>query len=405
MGKFINTVRKDTINNIIDGYKDRLKNPYYMYSDKKPTIVDYYTINKESSTLDDGLKTAYEQLGEDSPFRYNHIKDFYIYDIDQIQLQIENDEFGLEAETITGNGIILPNTIIPSPGDLFKITYLNNSYVFKVITVNIDTIESGANFYKIDYEFYKKNDSELKDLVVDNYVMIVNNVGTDFKPVIKSMDYDYISIIEDICIKLKQYYKYLFYNHRVESFTFNYNDINIYDPFMTEFLIRNDVLSGDGEGFMYLTHQVKMPLTFNIDYDNTMFRSIETHKLNNRNNNFAYGIFVDQPLSLLGMKKENYFYLKYTDKNSISINKKIEIFNEELINNIFNNILYTIDESSDDEVKLSNFIIKYFNNISISIDDLNILQNLRYESSIYLFYYIPIIIYILEYTIKEKLTK
>lgn len=405
MGKFINTVRKDTMTNIVDGYKDRLKNPYYVYSDKKATIVEYFSINKESSTLDDGLKIAYQQVGDNSPFRYNHIKDFYMYDIDQIQLQIENDDFGLEAETITGTGIILPNTIVPVPGDLFKISYLDNSYLFKIITVNADTIESGANFYKIDYEFYKKNDSDLKDLIDGTFSMIVNNIGTDFNIIIKSDDYNYISIMEEISIRLKQYYRYLFYNARVESFILNHKDVNMYDPYSTEFIIRNGILEGDDE-YMYLIQQISLPLTFNIDYDNTMFRSIETHKLNNSNNNFAYGVYVNQPLSLLGMKKEEYFYLKYIDEEAPSINEKIEIFNKSLIDNINNSTLYDIsDDSIDDEIRLSNFIIKYFNNIDISIEDLDVLQNLKYQSSIYLFYYIPIIIFILEYYIKRKLTK
>ena len=52
MGKFIDTQRKIVIDSLIEGFKDKIKNPYYIHSDKKPFICTYYNLNTTLSTLD-----------------------------------------------------------------------------------------------------------------------------------------------------------------------------------------------------------------------------------------------------------------------------------------------------------------------------------------------------------------
>lgn len=454
MGKFTNTVRKDTIDSLLHGFKEKIKNPYYMHLDKKPNIVDYYSQNIEASTLDDGLKIAESQVGDDSPFKYNLIKDFYLYGgIEQVQIQLDNSEFGLEADTITGSSIVLPNTIIPTPGDIFKLTYLDKPYLFKVISVNVDTIESGANFYKVEYEFYRKDDSDLLPLVKDNYVMIITNVGTKFTPIIKRTEYDYIDIMEEITSKLKQYYKCLFYTPRVETLILQYMNTRFYDPYIVEFIIRNELLSDDGEKFVYLTQQVSLPSTFSLDYDNTLYKALENKSIKRINNNksHVYGVYIDQPLSLLAMRKEEYFMLKYINKEQVFSNQKFEIFSEELISKIKNNQIYTETIIQPDEVlsmldveepdpidpdptdpdptepdpiepdptepigpvvipltteqQMYNIIIKYFNNSEIEIHDITNMENIDYEHGLFLFHYLPIIIFIMQESVKIKLLK
>ena len=41
------------------------------------------------------------------------IEDMMLYGIDQIAISMENDEFGPQASEISGEAIVLPNTIIP----------------------------------------------------------------------------------------------------------------------------------------------------------------------------------------------------------------------------------------------------------------------------------------------------
>ena len=54
---FTNTTYRETADNLIQGFKDRLtNNPYYIYSNLKPTPVTYWNINIHKSTLDQGSR-------------------------------------------------------------------------------------------------------------------------------------------------------------------------------------------------------------------------------------------------------------------------------------------------------------------------------------------------------------
>ena len=229
-GKFINTTQKVIIDSLVESYKDRLKNPYYTQTDKKATIVTYYNINKAKSTLDEGLKIEYSRLGKDSPLRFNRIHNFFIYGLERISTQLENGDFGITASDIEGEAIILPNTIEPLPNDYFTINYLNDTLLFKVTGVTFDTIENDANFWKITYKLDRMEDTDILDQISDEFEMIVNNVGTQYKSIIRKKDYDFIDKLELIIDRIKEYYNSLFYNERVQTYTFQNLTKRFYDP-------------------------------------------------------------------------------------------------------------------------------------------------------------------------------
>ena len=97
MGNFTNTTHKKVINGFVDATKEMLKNPYYAFSNLKATIVNYYNLSTEKSTLDKNLKTNYDTLGINSPLRFNLIKDLFLYGIEKITYNVviyrRNDEF------------------------------------------------------------------------------------------------------------------------------------------------------------------------------------------------------------------------------------------------------------------------------------------------------------------------
>ena len=86
-------------------------------------------------------------LGSESPIRYNKIFNFPLYGIEQIQLQLDEMDEGLNSE-YNGEAIILPNTIHPTVDDYFIIDYLEKKYMFRVIKYDYDTIKSN-NFYRV----------------------------------------------------------------------------------------------------------------------------------------------------------------------------------------------------------------------------------------------------------------
>lgn len=421
---FINTEYKNTVNNLINGRKNIINNPYYMYIDRAPTIVTYYTINKEKSTLDIGLKNVESNIGSNSPLRFNKINNFILYGIKPIQLTLEVDEFGLSSSSLEGDAIILPNTIVPNPGDYFVIDYLENKYLFKVISINKDTLESGANIYLLEYKYEAINDKNIDSYVVCEYETIVDNNGTDFKTIIRSTDYKLVSLFDEVNKKLKEYMKSMFYDKNVESLIYRLSGMRVYDPMVMEFCIRNSILKSND--FSYMTQQIRIYDTFSLDYDNNFYRCVELNNkddLNNINLFIRFSLIYEQ-FSLLSMRKEDYhkvvYVNNYTDdmlendnidqgfinnemmpldivNNDIIINEcdiyKLMDF-DKLINKINNKIF---DNSIDD------IIVKYFNKLDLSEDDIDILENIRYSTTYYLYYRIPVVIYIIERYLKHIL--
>ena len=396
MSKFINTEKKITINSLVAGFKERMNNPYYSMQDKKASIVTYLTHNIENSTLDAPTQLEYSPLGENSPTRFNKITDFFLYGLERITVNLELGDYGLESNPIDGEAIILPNTIVPIPGDYFIIDYTGKDYLFKVTEVNVDTLDSGSNFYKILYKLDQTDSQNILSQVIDSYNMIINNVGTKFNPIIKSNDYNFIIILEDILLRLKKYYKNLFYNDRVQTFTFTSNGCKFYDTYLIEFLIRNKLLEGDNE-YIYISHQIETPITMFLDYDKTIFRNVELKSKDNIESRISStATLITDPMSMFSSRKEDYYTIKYGDNyNGLEY---IQNFDPLLINAIINNITTDIGNT------YYNIIVKYFNNIeTFEASDVEFLENIDYQSNIALFYCIPIIIYIIEYYIKNML--
>lgn len=394
MGKFINTEYNNTVDNMVDSLKEIVNNPYYKWTDKLPTTVIYYNQDKESSTLDEASGLQYDDIGDQSPTKYNKIENFYIYGIEAIQVDMENGEYGLEASEISGDGIILPNTITPYTGDYFIIGYLKENILFRIISVTHDTLDTGQNIYKITYKIESdsiEKTEKIEKQIADNYNMIVDNVGTEYKAVIRSEAYNFIKAIDSVLADLKSYYKNLFYNKRVQTFTYiHMTDHNFYDPYMVEFLKRNKILEGDEE-YIYITHQTTVSRTFLMNYKRSFFRALET-KDKNRIRKYkteGIGVFIDEMFTTFANRLENYFQIDHDIPNyNFGI---ISCFKEELINGIENDIIY---EDSDNSIY--NIIIKYFNNHDISQSDIDVLEDIYYDNTKDLFYIIPSIIYCLE---------
>lgn len=396
MSKFINTTHKQSLDSLVEGFKEKINNPYYLHMDKKPSLVTYFQQNIEQSTLDESLKINYSHLNEQSSIKYNKIEDFYVYGLERAIIDIENGEWGLESTGIEGDGIILPNTIIPIPNDYFIINCIkDNNLLFKVTNVTVNTIENGANLYKINYKLDRLTDEHILDQVVNEYNMVINNLGTKFNTIIRKNDYDYIDKCEYILDRLKKYYIDLFYKRSVQTFILLYNNSYFYDPYLIEFLKRNDILN-NGYEYVYVAHQIPLDLTFSIDYDRTFFRAVEMPDSNDLNRTSSQGEYINAPTSLFSCRIEDYFKIKYIDKIIDHNNYIINNLSIELMDAILKNTKFINEEDV-----YMNIIIKHFNKEKINADDIYSLEKIDYKSNIELFYNIPIVIYIIEHSIKN----
>lgn len=396
-GKFVNTEQKLAFDALSENVKSSLINPYYGYSDKKGTVCQYYNINDKKTTLDEATRGNYSELGPNSPIRYNEIKDAILYGITRMDINLDMTDFGLEGSDITGDAYVLPQTFIPYPGDFFTIDNVEKPYLFKVTNVEPNILYTEQAMYKISYILAYPDLNGIKDQVVGSYVYNTASFGTNNKVVIESDVYNLVANIQDTLIKLKDYFYMIFYDQRVQTFIYMHNGvIRTYDPYLIEFIIRNNILSGS-TNYVYVGQQMFLPSTFGVDYDKTIFSCIEDKDVETKAKIKYVGnlLVCTQKLSLLYAYPEDYYYMEYAHLNTKL--HSIDIFGDlEMIYNIKNNI-----KTSN---PLWNIMIKYFNDEDITSDDLLEIKNIDYCDNMELYYGIPIAIFCIEQMVSKMLT-
>jgi len=390
-GKFTNTSYNDTVHSLLGAMNSAINNNYYKYSDKPPTPVEYFHLNNQASSLDEGSRLAFNNVGDDSPFRYNLIHNMMLYGIEQIQVPYTSEDFGVESQAIEGEAIILPNTIVPYPDDQFCITYLKKQIVFKVTHVDPDTLEDGSNIYKISYRSSTSKLGKLKMQVVDEYELIMNNVGTELNPILKSSALDFLKKLDEHLVSLKKFYKRIFYNKRVQTFTFQYRNDNFYDPYMIEFLKKNNILDGDGE-YIYVQHQTPLEALFPMYYNKTMFACIENKDVVHVDQYeiMGAGKGITNEFTIFFNRMEPYWEVFYNYPEGYEILDMIPCFKRILIDHIIG------EELIESTYTYYNIIIKYMHGVDIDENDIAQLDTMKFENSSLLYYAIPCIIYCLE---------
>ena len=403
MGKFLDTTYVGTINSILDSKKDRLDNTFYTFTDKPPTICTYFNINTAESTLDEGTDQAYSYTDGDSPLRYNKIKDTVLFGLDKIQVQLESGDYGIESDSIEGDAYVLPNAFKPYPQDYFIINHTDEEYLFKVTGVTLDTLPTGVNMYKISYRLssHDGDNTDIESLVVGSYTMDTTNIGTNLSLVIKDDDHAYIKRLENICTDMITYYRSLFYSNKTQTFIFSYDDHNFYDSYMIEFIKRNDLMNTLSMPFMQISHQLAVKESFALDYSRTLFHSLERKDKTCINNPSCYGMKIEDKTSILYYNIEDYYYIFHQYKPGD--NWAVPSFDDDTVIRIRDNERY----DTSDPYYFKNIIIDYFNDNQDKLNRydeflLKSLEEFNYSlSPNIIFYYIPVIIFILEEQVKN----
>lgn len=410
MGQFTSTLYTNTIENVINGYKNRINQAslYTRFINQNPTPVTYFNINTIASSLDVSTHQQYDLLTDEDPLRYNRINGFYLYGIGRIETTTNVQEFGPESN-IEGEAIILPNTIIPLEGDYFTIDYLMNDdkkILFRVLSSDRDTLENGTNFYKVRYkldqtlpEFYE----QLLRQTIKTFKFIPSNVGTNMVSLLEEQIELSANKLLSIVTQLKEYYIDLFYKRNVQTFVYPYETLLIYDPYIMEFFIRNSLFMLYEESYLYLSQATFRSSTFSIEYAKTIFLNIEQRN-NHLNLNTAWPIDICDVNSLLIDRMEEYLELSVKRK-SFDFHTPINILDMDLFDRIVTNSPYNENDISLPLYR--NIIINFMNGkdfTSITDAQLESLDNIQYARTKIIFYELAIIIYILNTYITDILS-
>ena len=406
MGKIIETTYHDSVQKITGFNTALINNSFYTINDKKPVIITYYNINKPASSLDPGSKISYDNIGEYSSLRFNKINNFIIYGFNRIELQTENDEFGLEAEKISGDAYILPNTIIPTEGDFFEVEHItDNTWLFIVTDVQQDTLLNGSNAYKISYKLEYIEKEKINKNIVDTFDMIEKREGTNIVKIVKSSNLEKAKVLDKLAVTLKSYFCELFYNKYVQ--TFIYSDLTewrIYDQYMIEFLIRNKILANGEDSFIHVTHQIEVPKTFSIEYDKTFYRYFEKKDKDNilsSNREVQLEDIVSYGTTFAS-RYETYFKTKYTTDPVIGYS--IQCVSDDILYNIYDNVLIEdIKDLNKKQPLWINILIKHFSGEEITDEEIKSVYNMDFNNSLEAFYIIPLLILCIEDNMEKLL--
>lgn len=395
---------KQMVEDNIFQFEERLKAPSSRFIDSTQTYVDYYHIDNEGTTTDAGFIDVASILGFRSPIKFKKIHDFPLYGIEQIVLSIQDADQGLDTE-YTGEAIILPNTIKPLQNDYFVIKYLRDSYLFRVTDVNYDSVMADG-FYRISYMLDFIDDEKFQELekqVEESYECVLENIGTENSCIIESTIHVNLTEINKIYDEMVQTYLSIFYDERYNCVL---GDLNkgrrLYDPYMTDFINRHHLFNKKNDlQTIILSEQIEDKF-YKIKYEKSVYRFIERQDVD-RIRKFTFSLYKGT------MHQESAFYRwkdssievvdvidAFLENDAFLYGESIDIFSEDFVEMVQNN-----EEMNNDYGKLiSKFIKKEkieLNEIGRKLEE----ELLDFNSSMEVFFFTPIILYIIRETIKS----
>lgn len=444
IARVLNVEHVGYYNNAIDIYSKNKIGQYSKFLNTNPTFVTYYHRNMVQSRQDVGTGGIESELGPRSPIRFNKILNFPTYGIPQLNPQNVYDETGYDIELEVNDIVILPNTIKPCEGDYFIIKLPGTKeYLFRVNNFEYNTIQSN-DFYRISADIKDiGTDLEAKRMrgqVVETFLTVFDNIGTEDRCFLRQTDIDYINSIADLYHKLRNFYTNAFYIRNLNSFTLQtgrYSEtkrpIWRYDAFLERFINESNIYYEENtERALVLSPADKLQDDFNFQFDFTLYAAVL-----NRNIEFlrAYCYIVTKvitmPTSIYNImhffgESVNLFCYKKPINHSGSDSGKcpcctvpvepgsgeqwydfgplpkctptwdlsdgIEYFSHDFLEMILCGKLET-----DEYFEL--IIFNYLHNIKMTYDRKDIIDSL--EKNERTFYYLPIIIYILGTVYKD----
>ena len=382
-------------------YEERIKSPTSRFVDSTPTFTTYYHIDVDESTTDTGFLDVASIVGHRSPIRFNKIEKFPIYGLDQIVLQIQDEEAGLDSN-YEGEAIILPSTIKPVQNDFFLIPLLKDAYIFRITDIQYDNIMPD-NFYKINFKL-EYIDQDMIDQVekqkLDDYVCVLENIGTESNCIIEKSCFTKIEEINKMYHEIIDFYTAMFYNERHNVFL---GELELgrflYDPLQTEFVNKHKLFNEKNNlQTLILTDQYTDPKR-KLKYNKSIYKFIElrdTTLLSNFKFTKRPGITVH----------ESSFY-RWHDKKIDMLeipqflpDDATKIFSDSYVN--------AIKYNAEVEGEYANLIQRFVRKEELSIKDIPLTLDtelLYLNNSLEIFFFTPIIMYIIREIIKKELKK
>ena len=146
MGRFVgNGEERTVVNKYIDSYMNGT-NEYGKYLQSAPNFVTYYSRDQEASTEGSGLGEVEEVVGERSGIRYNRVNNVPFYMVEDSAPELMADGIVGLNYMVESTAVIIPDTVVPVPNDLFVFSYWeqtrDKTVVFRITNVSTTAVAS-----------------------------------------------------------------------------------------------------------------------------------------------------------------------------------------------------------------------------------------------------------------------
>lgn len=291
-GKILNVEKSQFIQKNIDIYTKNRLGQYSKFLSSSPTFVTYYHRNMVESRQDVGTGGIEAENGARSPIRFNKIINLPVYNMPELHPDLTYDETGADIELDCSDLVLLPNTIKPNEGDFFIVQLPGSvEYLFRVNNFNFNTIQSN-DFYRFDADVkFIGNHAEerygLVHQVVETFITVFENIGTEDKCFIREGDVDYVNGLSDLFYKLREYYFNAFYIRDLNTFSFMTGSFSEfgrplwrYDPYVEKFINESGIFFDENEEHaLVLTPADVMDDDFKLKYSQTLYDAVFKHNI------------------------------------------------------------------------------------------------------------------------------
>lgn len=383
-------------------FEQRIKSPLNRFSDKKPTFVNYFHIDNENTTVNEGFEDVENILGDNSPIKYKKISDFPLYGLENILIQLQDSDQGLDG-SYDGDAIILPSSLKPLQNDYFTIPYLKDSYIFKVTNVSYDNIMPD-NYYKIEFmlEYIDKDkEDQLEKQTTSKFNCIFENMGTEEKIFIEDEYIEDLKQIDDMYSDIVELYLNIYYSDRYNCLLATDGSYKYYDPLMSVFINKNGLFNRKNNFDTIILSEEFTDPRRKYKYEKSFYRYVERRD-KTLLSNFKYTVFP-------GINNIQTSFNRWDDK-SIKIIDLPAVMDPkteyEIIPEIFR-LAIRDNGYADNDYK--QFLIKFLRKEKMTIVDIP--KNLNDEllilntANMEVFFYTPVILYAIKTIVSEFMKK
>lgn len=395
---------KRMVDDTLFHYEQRFHSPLSRFIDKTPTFTTYFHIADDASTTSEGFNSIDDYLGDSSPIRYRRIENFPLYGLDQILLQIEDTDQGLDR-SYEGEATLINSTITPCQNDMFMIPSLKDFYIFKVITVNSDHIMSD-NYYRVGFSLQyidREKATWLNKQTVEKYNCVLENIGTEKKCLIRSDIYDKIGKLEEMYTNMVDIYISVFYNERYNCFLGELDGpcTLLYDPFQVEFMLRHDLMNQKNRLDVIVPTEHFTDSKRRLKYERSIYRFFERRDVS-LISNFKYNTFQ-------GVNNPETAFAHYVDNTVFIVDIPQSKYIPDCANQIFSDdFVAAVKVNGPVETRYGKLLKDYIRNDEMTIDDvpLDLMEELlSLNADIEIFFLVPIMLYIIRTLIAKALYK